>query len=119
MRAEGVNTVSACGDNIKRGNEIQLCGFSVREHYRKLDGQFETIKTQNAVESQSAFLTADDEFVTFAEGYSVLRVYKSATMVCEIPLDKSENITATIRMGDTIVGSCKTNSWSLKYWELN
>lgn len=122
LRKDGVDKVQVlgktalwCDQNVNVfSGEVPSGNVIIYEN-----GQFETIKTQNAVESQSAFLTTGDEFVTFAEGYSVLRVYKSGTMVCEIPLDKSENITAAIRMGDTIVGSCKTNSWSLKYWELN
>lgn len=84
------------------------------------NGGFETIQTENSLESQFAFLTSDDEFFTILSEENILRRYKNGVLTTDIPLENDEYVFSVVRAENKVFASTRVgNDYKLKIWELN
>ncbi|MDE6731426.1 MAG: hypothetical protein K2J77_00930 [Oscillospiraceae bacterium] len=83
------------------------------------NGQFETVKPETRVESQDAFLTAENEFFTAPEDGGVLKQYVNGKKAAELPLERTEYVYSVTRAGDKIFANTALGSeYRLRIWEL-
>lgn len=83
------------------------------------NGKFETVKPETRVESQDAFLTAENEFFTAPEDGGVLKQYINGKKAAELPIDRDEYVYSVTRAGNKIFANTALGGkYYLKIWEL-
>lgn len=84
------------------------------------NGKFETVKTENAIESQNVFLIGENEFITAMLDSGVLRQYKNGVKTGETSLEEGEYVFSAARVGNKIVvGTALGSDYRLRIWEID
>lgn len=83
------------------------------------NGKFETVKPETQVESQDAYLTAENEFFTAPDNGGVLKQYINGKKAAELPIDRDEYVYSVTRAGDKIFANTALGGeYRLRIWEL-